>query len=51
MNSVAVFAGILFWSWMWGPIGLLLAVPLTTVVKVVCDHVEQLQPVGRLLGE
>jgi predicted PurR-regulated permease PerM len=51
MNSVAVFVGLLFWSWMWGPIGLLLAVPLTTVVKVVCDHVEQLQPIGRLLGE
>ena len=51
MNSVAVFVGILFWSWMWGPIGLLLAVPLTTVVKVVCDHVEELQPVGRLLGD
>lgn len=51
MNSVAVFVGILFWSWMWGPIGLLLAVPLTTVVKVVCDHVEQFQSVGRLLGD
>ena len=51
MNSVAVFVGILFWSWMWGPIGLLLAVPLTTVVKVVCDHVEQFQAVGQLLGE
>lgn len=51
MNSVAVFFGILFWSWMWGPIGLLLAVPMTTVVKVVCDHVEQLQPIGKLLGE
>jgi predicted PurR-regulated permease PerM len=51
MNSVAVFVGILFWSWMWGPIGLLLAVPLTTVVKVVSDHVEPLQPVGKLLGE
>jgi predicted PurR-regulated permease PerM len=51
MNSVAVFVGILFWSWMWGPLGLLLAVPMTTVVKVVCDHVEPLQPVGKLLGE
>jgi predicted PurR-regulated permease PerM len=51
MNSVAVFIGILFWSWMWGPLGLLLAVPMTTVVKVVCDHIEQLQPVGKLLGE
>ena len=51
MNPVAVFIGILFWSWMWGAVGLLLAVPLTTVVKVVCDRVDGLQPVGRLLGE
>jgi predicted PurR-regulated permease PerM len=51
MNSVAVFVGLLFWSWMWGPIGLLLAVPLTTVVKVVCDYVEDFQPIGQLLGE
>lgn len=51
MNPVAVFIGILFWSWMWGAVGLLLAVPLTTVVKVVCDRVEGLQAVGRLLGE
>jgi predicted PurR-regulated permease PerM len=51
MNPVAVFIGILFWSWMGGAVGLLLAVPLTTVVKVVCDHIEELQPVGRLLGD
>ena len=51
MNQVAVFVGILFWSWMWGPIGLLLAVPLTMIIKVVCDHVEGFQPVGRLMGE
>lgn len=51
MNQVAVFVGILFWSWMWGPIGLLLAVPLTMMIKVFCDHIEDLQPVGRLMGE
>ena len=51
MNQVAVFIAILFWSWMWGPIGLLLAVPLTTMVKVICDHVEELQPIGKLMGE
>ena len=51
MNKVAVFAGLLFWSWMWGVWGLLLAVPMMMVVKVICDRVESLQPVGHLLGE
>jgi predicted PurR-regulated permease PerM len=51
MNKVAVFAGLLFWSWIWGVWGMLLAVPLMMVVKVICDHVEALQPVGHLLGD
>jgi predicted PurR-regulated permease PerM len=51
MNQVAVFAGLLFWSWAWGIWGLLLAVPMMMVIKVICDHVEPLQPVGHLLGE
>jgi len=51
MNKVAIFAGLLFWSWIWGVWGLLLAVPLMMVVKVICDHVEPLQPVGHLLGD
>ncbi len=51
MNKVAVFAGLLFWSWAWGVWGLLLAVPMMMVIKVICDHVEPLHPVGVLLGE
>ena len=51
MNTVAVFVGLLFWSWMWGIPGMLLAVPMMMVVKAVCDHVEDLQPFGRFLGE
>ena len=51
MNHVTVFAGLLFWSWAWGLWGLLLAVPLMMVIKAVCDGVEDLEPVGRLLGE
>jgi predicted PurR-regulated permease PerM len=51
MNQVAVFAGLLFWSWVWGIWGMLLAVPMMMVIKVVCDHVEALQPVGYLLGD
>lgn len=51
MNQVAVFGGLLFWSWVWGIWGMLLAVPMMMVVKVICDRVEPLQPVGHLLGE
>jgi predicted PurR-regulated permease PerM len=51
MNRVAVFVGLLFWSWAWGIWGLLLAVPMMMSIKVFCDHVDDLKPVGRFLGE
>jgi AI-2E family transporter len=51
MNRVAVFAGLLFWSWMWGIWGTLFAVPVMMVVKVICDHVEDCQPVADFLSE
>jgi predicted PurR-regulated permease PerM len=51
MNRVAVFVGLLFWSWAWGVWGLLLAVPIMMSIKVICDHVEDLQPIGRFMGE
>jgi predicted PurR-regulated permease PerM len=51
MNAVAIFVGLLFWGWVWNVWGMLLAVPLLMVTKAVCDHVEDLKPVGELLGE
>lgn len=51
MNKVAVFAGLLFWTWMWGIPGTLLAVPIMMITKAVCDRIEDLQPIGRFLGE
>ena len=51
MNAVAVFVGLLFWGWVWGVWGMLLAVPMLMVLKAVCDRVEDLQPVGELLGD
>jgi len=51
MNRIALFAGLLFWSWLWGIPGMLLAIPMMVVAKVVCDRVEGLQPIGRMLGE
>lgn len=51
MNTVAVFAGLLFWSWVWGVWGIFLAVPMMMVFKAICDRVESFEPIGRLLGE
>jgi predicted PurR-regulated permease PerM len=51
MNPVAIFVGLLFWSWIWGIWGTVLAVPLLMMLKAICDHVEDLQPIGELLGE
>jgi predicted PurR-regulated permease PerM len=51
MNPVAIFIGLLFWSWVWGVWGTILAVPMMMTAKAICDRVEDLQPVGELLGE
>jgi predicted PurR-regulated permease PerM len=51
INTVAVFVGLIFWSWIWGIPGLLLAVPLTISIKAVCDRIEDLEPIGKLLGD
>jgi predicted PurR-regulated permease PerM len=51
MNPVAIFVGLLFWSWVWGVWGMILAVPMLMALKALCDRVEDLQPIGELLGE
>jgi predicted PurR-regulated permease PerM len=50
-NEVAVFVGLIFWGFVWGLWGTLLAVPMLVVVKAFCDRIEDLKPVGELLGE
>ncbi len=50
INAVMVFVGLLFWGWLWGPIGLMVATPILIIVKVCCDHIENLKPIGELMG-
>lgn len=51
LNPLAVTIGLLFWGWLWGGIGLVLAIPITAAMKIVFDHVESLKPYGAWLGE
>jgi predicted PurR-regulated permease PerM len=50
LNAVVVFIGVLAWGWLWGVWGLLLGTPILMVVKAVCDRVDNLKPIGELLG-
>jgi predicted PurR-regulated permease PerM len=50
MSALTVFLGLLFWTWVWGAWGTILAVPMLVVIKAVSDHVDALRPVGRLMA-
>jgi len=51
LNPLAVTLALLFWGWLWGAMGLILAVPITGAVKIICDNIERLRPYGAWLGE
>jgi predicted PurR-regulated permease PerM len=50
LNAVAITVSLLFWGWVWGGMGLLLAIPITATLRVVCDHTESWKPIGRWLS-
>lgn len=50
LSPIAVIAALLFWTWLWGPVGLLLAMPLTVCVAVLGRHIPQLGFLNVLLG-
>jgi len=50
LNAVAIFIAVAFWSWLWGLVGALIAVPLLVVIKVFCDNFDSLQSMGNFLA-
>src|SRR5262245_7477644 len=50
MNALAVFMGLLLWTWVWGAWGTVLAVPVLVVIKSIADHVRPLRAVARLMA-
>ena len=50
LHPAIVFIGLLFWSYLWGVAGALLAVPILLIFKIVCDNVPRLQSLGRAMA-
>jgi predicted PurR-regulated permease PerM len=50
VNAAVLFIALLFFAWLWGVWGLLLGAPLVGIFKVVCDRVDDLKPIGELIG-
>jgi len=50
LNPAALFIGILFWQFVWGVPGAILAVPMMVTIKILCDAIPSLQPYGEFLG-
>jgi predicted PurR-regulated permease PerM len=51
LNPLAVSLSLLFWAWIWGAMGLILAVPVVGATKIICDYVDSLRGVGAWLGD
>ena len=49
LSPVVIIVAFMFWGWLWGIAGALLAVPLLAIFKILCDSVESLHPVGELI--
>jgi predicted PurR-regulated permease PerM len=50
LNPLTVTLALLLWGWLWGAVGLILAVPITAGMKIIFDHIEPLKPMGAWLG-
>jgi predicted PurR-regulated permease PerM len=51
LSPVAIVVAASFWTWLWGPLGLLLSTPLTLCLVVLARHVDRLQFIDVMLGD
>jgi predicted PurR-regulated permease PerM len=50
LNPVVIFVAVTFWGFLWGILGVFLAVPVLVMLKIFCDHIGPLAPIGEFLG-
>jgi len=50
LNPLVIILSLLFWGWLWGPVGALLAVPILVIAKTVCEHIERLRKLADFIS-
>ncbi|MGA9120486.1 MAG: AI-2E family transporter [Bacteroidota bacterium] len=50
LSPLVVLLSLIFWGWVWGVWGMVLAIPITSMIKIVCEHIVPLQPIALLMG-
>jgi AI-2 transport protein TqsA len=50
LSTLLVLLSLIFWGWLWGPWGMILSVPITSMIKIVCEHIEPLRPLAVLMS-
>ena len=50
LSPLIVILSLIFWGWVWGIVGMVLAVPLTATLVIICEHIEPLRPIAILMS-
>ncbi|MDR0527270.1 MAG: AI-2E family transporter [Spirochaetaceae bacterium] len=50
ISPIIILIALLLWGWLWGFAGMVLAVPMTVIIKIICENIPVLEPVSVLLG-
>ena len=51
ISPFLILFSLIFWGWLWGAVGMLLATPITVSIRIICDNVPSLKPISLLMGK
>ncbi len=49
LSPIIIIFSLFLWGWIWGPVGMFIAVPITAVIKIICHNIPQLKPISMLM--
>ena len=51
LSSLTILLSLVFWGWLWGIVGTILAVPIASMIKIICENIDALKPISELMGD